>query len=165
MNPQLRFWKSFYELVFHGYLLQGHCQTAAATDRKVKAFLAITSTTSLGIWAVFKAYPELWAAIIVLTQIVSATSKYLHFGARLKASAACVHDFREIQNWAEAKWCEIIDGELTDAQINKARTELQGRTARMLKTHFPLDGLPVDENLNTAATDQAGLYLTTHYGG
>lgn len=163
-TPQLRFWNSLYELVFHSYLLQEHCQKAANIDRWVKAGLAITSTTSLGIWAVFKAYPEIWAAIIVTTQIVSATSKQLPFTARLKASSACVHEFREILNWAEAKWCEILDGELTDGQVNKARSDIQIRTAKVLKTHFPLDGLPRDEELNQRATDQAEQYLTTQYG-
>ena len=117
MLPQQRYWTTFYELVFHGYLLQEQCQRTADIDRKVKAGLAIASTASLGIWAVFKAYPELWAAIIVGTQIVSATSKYLPDSSRLKASSSCVHEYREIQNWAESIWCDIVDGEISDAQI------------------------------------------------
>lgn len=165
MNPQQRYWNSLYELIVHGYLLQAHCQAAGSIDRKVKAVLAITSSTSLGIWAVFKAYPLLWAGIIVATQIVTATSKFLPYTARLKAAGGCAHDFREIQNWAEAKWCEMVDGELTDAQINKARSELQSKTARALKSHFPLDGLPIKANLTELATEQAVLYLSTNYGG
>lgn len=164
MSPQDRFWKSLYELVFHGYLLQAHCQDAANTDRKFKVIVAITSSTSLGIWAVFKSYPMVWAAIIVCTQIVSATAKYLPYSARLKASGTCVHDFREIQNWAEMRWCEIIDGDLTDSQINKARAEIQAKTARALKLHFPLDGLPSNQHFNDLATENALLYMTTHFG-
>lgn len=164
LAPSNRYWNSFYELVVHGYLLQSHCQVAADIDRKVKAALAVTSTASLGIWAVFKVYPSLWAGIIVFTQIVSATSKYLPYSARLKASAACVHDYRDIQNWAEAKWCEIADGQLSEAQINKARIELQNKTARALKNHFPLDGLPKDEKLTDAATVEAQQYLSNHFG-
>ncbi len=164
MSPQNRYWNSLYELVFHGYLLQAHCQDAADTDRKLKAVVAITSSTSLGIWAVFKSYPMIWAAIIVVTQIVSATSKYLPYATRLKAAGACVHDFREIQNWAELRWCEIIDGILTDNQINKARAEIQTKTARALKLHFPLDGLPSKQAFNDLATENAESYMTTHYG-
>lgn len=63
MGPQDRYWSSLHELVFHGYLLHAHCQVAADTDRKFKAIVAITSSTSLGIWAVFKSYPLLWATI------------------------------------------------------------------------------------------------------
>lgn len=164
MNPQIRFWAALYELVFHGLLLHAHCQAAAKTDRNVIAILAVTSTASLGIWAVFKSNPQLWACIIVVTQIVSAISRYLPWSSRLKASAACVHDFREVQNWAEARWCEILDGELTDVQINKARVELQTKTAKAMKAHFPLDGLPVNKTLNDFATTQAEQYLATHYG-
>ncbi len=164
MSAQTRYWNSLYELVFHGYLLQAHCQDAADTDRKFKAVVAITSATSLGIWAVFKSYPLVWATIIVCTQIVSATSKYLPYAARLKASAASVHDFREIQNWAEMRWCEIIDGDLTDSQINKARSEIQSKTARAMKSHFPLDGLPPKKGFNDLATTQAQAYLINHFG-
>lgn len=164
MSPQNRFWNSLYELIFHGYLLQAHCQDAADTDRKLKAFVAITSSTSLGIWAVFKSYPSLWATIIVCTQIISATTKYIPYAGRLKAAGASVHDFREIQNWAEMRWTEIIDGELSDIQINKARAELQKRTALSLKAHFPLDGLPNNKSFNDLATAQAETYMMTHYG-
>ena len=99
MSAPTRFWNTFYELVAHGYLLQAHCTRAADIDRRVKIFLAVTSTTSLGIWAVFKVFPSFWAAIIVITQIVSATAKYLPYSSRLKASAGCSHDYRDIQNW------------------------------------------------------------------
>jgi hypothetical protein len=148
----------------HGYLLQAHSQRAAEVDRKVKIFLAVTSTTSLGIWAVFKVFPSLWAAIIVSTQIISATAKYLPYSARLKASAGCSHDYREIQNWAEGKWCDIVDGQLTEAQINKIRVELQTKTANAEKKHFPLEGLPSNAALSEAATTEAERYVTNHFG-
>ncbi len=164
MNPQQRYWNTLEELIFHGYVLQAHCQAAGSVDRKVKAFLAVASSTSLGIWAVFKAYPLLWAGIIVATQIVTATSKFLPYTGRLKAAGACAHDFREIQNWAESKWCEMVDGELTVPQINKARADLQAKTARALKTHFPLDGLPSRVKITELASELAKLYLMTNYG-
>lgn len=164
MSAPSRYWNSFYELVVHGYLLQAHCQRAADIDRKVKVCLAVTSSTSLGIWAVFKVYPSIWAAIIVATQIVSATAKYLPYSARLKASAGCAHDYRDIQNWAEAKWCDIADGQLTEQQINKLRVELQTKTANTERKHFPLEGLPRDAALAEAATVEAERYLANHFG-
>lgn len=164
MSAPSRYWNSFYELVVHGYLLQAHCQRAAEIERKVKVFLAVTSTTSLGIWAVFKVYPSVWAAIIVFTQVVSATAKYLPYSARLKASAGCAHDYRDIQNWAEAKWCDIADGQLTEQQINKLRVELQAKTANTERKHFPLEGLPRDAALTETATAEAERYLANHFG-
>ncbi|MBC3831468.1 hypothetical protein H8K33_08100 [Undibacterium amnicola] len=164
MTSPNRFWNAFYELVVHGYLLQMHCQRAAEVDRKVKIILAVASTSSLGIWAIFKVYPTLWAGIIVATQIVTATAKYLPYSSRLKASAACFHDYRDIQNWAEAKWCDIADGELTETQITKARVELQSKISKALKNHFPLDGLPKNKQLTEAATVEAEQYLSNHFG-
>lgn len=164
MTPANRFWNTMYELIYHGFLLELHCQRAAQVNSWVNGGLAVTSTTSLGIWAVFKAYPTLWALIIVLTQIVTAISKYFPYATRLKASGSCVHDYREIRNWAEARWCEILDGGLTDTQINKARVELQNRTAKSLKSHFPLGGLPLKPAFEVLATDQTLRYLATQYG-
>lgn len=164
MSAPNRYWNTFFELVVHGYLLQAHSQRAAGIDRKVKIALAVTSTTSLGIWAAFKVFPILWAAIIVFTQIVSAVAKYLPYSARLKAAAGCSHDYRDIQNWAEAKWCEIADGQLTEAQINKYRVELKTKTANVERKHFPLEGLPRDTALSETATTEAERYLTNHFG-
>lgn len=164
MSAPNRYWNTFFELVVHGYLLQAHTQRNADVDRKVKICLAVASTTSLGIWAVLKVFPTLWAAIIVFTQVVSATAKYLPYSARLKASAACAHDYRDIQNWAEAKWCEIVDGQLTEAQINKFRVELQTKTANVERKHFPLEGLPREAALSEAATTEAEQYLKNHFG-
>jgi hypothetical protein len=165
MAPANRFWNTMYEMIFHGYLLELHCQKSAQVNSWMQGGLAVTSTTSLGIWAVFKAYPGLWACIIVGTQIITAISKYFPYATRLKASAGCSHDFREIQNWAEARWCEILDGALTDSQINKARVELQTRTAKSLKLHFPLGGLPSNKSFEETATAQTEKYLATQYGG
>ncbi len=63
MTVPNRYWSALYEMVVHSYLLQAHCQRAANVDRRVKIILAVTSTASLGIWAVFKVYPGLWAGI------------------------------------------------------------------------------------------------------
>ena len=165
MSPQARFWSALYELVYDGYLLEAHCQRSASIERWLNAVLAVTSTTSLGIWAVFKSYPEVWAGIIVATQIVTATSKHAPFLKRVLASSACAHEYRQIQNWGEARWCEMVDGQLTDSQINAARIDLQTKTAKADKTHFPLGGLPEITQLSEKATTQAEQYLTLHYGG
>lgn len=164
VNPQQRFWSILYELVAHGYFLEAYCQRSANLERQTNAVLAIASGGSLGIWAVFKQYPLLWSAIIVLTQVVGATSKFLPFADRVRAASASTHDYRQIQNWAEAKWCDIADGELTEAEISKARVELQTRTAKVLKAHFPRGGLPDNRKLFDQAESRADQYLRHHYG-
>lgn len=133
-------------------------------DRRTNAILAITSTGSLGIWAVLKQYPMVWSAIIVTTQLVGATSKFLPFSARVRAASACAHEYRVHQNWAEAKWCEIADGLLTASEISKARVDLQTRIAKTLKSHFPLGGLPDNSALLDQAELRADQYLRHHYG-
>ncbi|MGT2453882.1 hypothetical protein ACU4GI_11520 [Cupriavidus basilensis] len=164
MNPQQRFWRALYELVSHAYFLEGYCQRSAVWERRTNVTLALTSTSSLGIWAVFKQYPLLWSGIIVGTQLVSATSKLLPFSSRVRAASACAHEYRLHLNWAEARWCEIADGLLTDAEISKARVDLQAKTAKSLKSHFPLGGLPDNPGLLEKAETRANQYLTHHYG-
>ena len=164
MNPQKRFWRSLYELVSHGYFLEAYCQRSALWERRTNTILAVTSTGSLGIWAVFKQFPLLWSGIIVVTHLIGATSKFLPFSARVRAASACAHEYRMHQNWAEAKWCEIADGMLTEAEISKARVDLQTRTAKTLKAHFPLGGLPENSVLLDQAEHRANQYLTHHYG-
>lgn len=163
MHPQQRFWRALYELVSHGYFLEAYSQRSALWERRANVALAVTSTSSLGIWAVFKQFPLVWSGIIVLTHIVSTTSKFLPFSSRVRAASACAHEYRLHQNWAEARWCEIADGLLIEAEISKARADLQAKIAKTLKTHFPLSGLPDNPVLLEKAEQRAAQYLTHHY--
>jgi len=164
MTPHQRFWRALYELVSHGYFLEGYSQRSALFERRTNVVLALTSTGSLGIWAVFKQYPLVWSGIIVATHIVGATSRFLPFSSRVRAASACGHEFRLHQNWAETKWCEIADGLLTEMEISKARVDLLARTAKTLKVHFPLGGLPDNEAVLAKAEQRADQYLRHHYG-
>lgn len=165
MASENRLWVALYELIFQGYLLEAHTRNAAELDRTFKAVIAITSTASLGIWAVFKVYPAVWAAVIVFTQIISATSKFLPYATRNKAAAGCRNEFQLIQAWAESKWLEVVDGKLTDGQITKLRTDLQKRALDAVHRHFPLDSLPENKKFVEYATNQAEQYMKLHFTG
>ena len=163
MSPAERYWKSMYELIVHGYLYEIHSQRSAKIDLVVKASLALTSTSSLGLWAALKAYPGIWASIIVVTQVITAVSKYFPFSKRLKACGTCSHSYNEIQIWAEAKWADIVDGELNNAQINKARTELKTKIAKAEKASFPFEGLPSNDKFMESAVELTHQYMDTHF--
>ncbi|AKC71216.1 hypothetical protein [Pandoraea oxalativorans] len=161
---QQRFWRALYELIVHGYFLDAYCQESIVKERRTNVVLAVASSASLGIWAIFKQFPLIWSGIIVATQIVSATSKFLPFSARVKSASACAHEYKSIQNWAERKWCEIADGLLTDVEISKARADLQERVSKALKAHFPHGGLPDNPQLLQKGEERAFQYLNHHYG-
>jgi len=162
--PQMRFWRALDEHVTHSYFLEAYCQLSAAWDRWGKAILAISSGGSLAIWAVFKEYPLLWSTIIVSTQVIGVTGKFLPYAARSRAASASVHEYRQHQIWAEEKWCQVLNGELTDAEINKFRAELQRRAAKTLEKHFPIGGLPKDDKLFKKAEALSYQYLNHHFG-
>jgi hypothetical protein len=159
-----RYWNALDELITHCYYLEAYCQRSIKHERVANVVLALAGTGSLGMWAVFKQYPHIWGGIIVLTQIISSVSGYLPFAARVKRASTAAHEYRSHQVWAEHVWCQIVEGELTVSEINKARLDLKTKTSSSLREHFPEGGLPAAPDLHGKAQEQSYIYLDANFG-
>ena len=73
MNVQERFWCEMYHLKGHTCYLELYLARTEKIDRAVNIAIAITSTSSLGMWAFFKQFDKLWAGLIVMSQLVAMT--------------------------------------------------------------------------------------------
>lgn len=165
MNAQERFWREMYQLKVHACYLELYLAETEKIDRVINFCIAITSTGSLGIWAFLKQYDKFWAAIIVLSQIVTVGKTFLPYRVRLKALGSCVHEYEEHMVWAEGKWFDVGDGNLTERDIAGLRAELQKRTLKTMKQCFPTSSLPDNPALLTKATARADAYFNSFYGG
>lgn len=165
MNAQERFWTEMYYLKVHACYLELYLAKTENIDRMVNFGIAITSTGSLGIWAFLKEYDKVWAALIVLSQVVAVGKSFLPYRLRVKSLASCVHEYEEHMVWAEGKWFDVAEGNLTEREIVALRTELQKRTLRTIKQCFPSSALPDNLTLLRKATARADTYFESFYGG
>lgn len=160
---QERFWKELYQLKLHINYVEMHLCEAEKRDRCIKIFMALASSASIGAWVIWKDLSILWAAIIALSQVISAISPHLPFKERLKSYSAVLHELEEVFIQAESKWPEIASGKLNEEEINKARTTVRLQKHKILKKHLPSNVVPDDKDKAEKAETLALTYFSTFY--
>lgn len=160
---QERYWKELFQLKFHIYYVESHIHNAKKYDQRINIFMAATSSTSIGLWAIWKEWSFLWAMIIALSQVVAAIRPHLPFKTRLKIYSSMLREFEELFILAEAEWHEISLGKLVENDINKARTNLQMQKNKILKKHSPSSMIPDDTEMAEKAEKLALSYFQMFY--
>lgn len=162
---QEHYWKEFYRLKVHVVYLELQLGRTETIDRWLKIFLAITSSAGIGAWAVWKELAALWAVMIAGSQVVNAVRQYLPYKERLRCIAGLVNELEELLLTVEAKWLDIANGDLTDAETRKALSNLRTLRQRAFKKHFPDKVLPNDPGLFAQAEEMSGIYFQNFYSG
>lgn len=160
---QEHYWKEFYRLKVHVIYLELQLGRTESIDRGLKIFLAVTSSASIGAWAIWKELTVLWALLIAGSQVINAVRQYLPYKERLRCISDLINELEELVLTVEAKWLDISNGDLTDEEIRKALANLRTLRQRALKKHFPDKVLPQDDGLFGQAEDKAQTYFQTFY--
>lgn len=160
---QERFWKELYQLKLHLNYVEMHLSESEKNDRNIKIFMALASSASIGAWVIWKELSILWAAIIALSQVISAISPHLPFKERLKSYSAILHELEEVFIQAESRWPDIASGRLSEDEINKARTAVRLQKHKILKKHLSSNVIPDDKDKAEKAEALALDYFSTFY--
>jgi len=160
---QERYWKELYLLKVHINYVESHLLDAELCDRRIKIFMAVISSSSIGAWAIWREFSLFWAAIIAISQVIAAISPHLHFKERLKTYSSILHELEEIFIQTEAKWHDIALGKYTEDEINKARTNLRLQKQKLLKKYLSTSVIPDDLGKTEKAESLALEYFSTFY--
>lgn len=160
---QERYWIELYQLKVHINYVEAHICDAERKDRVIKIIMAITSSASIGAWAIWREFAFIWAAIIAFSQVIAAISPHLPFKERLKTYCSLLHELEELFIQSEAKWHDIASGKLEEEEINKARTALRLQKQKLLKKHLPSNVIPTDNKKADKAEELALRYFSTFY--
>jgi hypothetical protein len=159
------YWKEFYRLKVHVLYLELQLGRTETIDRNLKIFLAITSSVSIGGWAIWKEWAGFWAVLIAGSQVINAIRQYLPYKDRLKCISGLINELEELVLTVEAKWLDIASGDLTDIETRKALTNMRTMRQRAFKKHFPDKVLPDDDGLFAQAETKAQAYFQNFYRG
>lgn len=160
---QERYWKELYQLKVHINYVEAHIHDAEMYDRRIKIFMAVASSASIGAWAIWKDLSFIWATIIAVSQVIAAISPHLPYKERLKTYSSMLHELEEVFIQAEAKWHDIAAGKHDENEINKARTNLCLQKHKLLKKHLPSSVIPNDTAKAEKAEELALNYFSTFY--
>lgn len=161
---QEHFWKEFFRLKVHVNYLELHLGRTENIDRALKIFLAITSTGSIGAWAIWKEGAFIWGMLIATSQVLNAIRQFLPYKDRLRAISGLLNDMDELVLYAEMKWLDVASGKLSEDEIRKALTDVRTRRLKAFKKHFSSSIIPENNIFFNEAENKAIAYFDNFYG-
>ncbi len=88
MDVQRRYWQELSDLKRDARYIDLYHARTERTDRWLSILAAVTSSASIGAWAVWQHLGPAWAFIIAASQVLSAVKEHLPYSKRLKALGA-----------------------------------------------------------------------------
>jgi hypothetical protein len=160
---QQHYWKEFYRLKAHLNYVELMLAKTESIDRSIKIFSAVTSSTSIGAWVIWKNYAFVWGLLIAVSQVLNAIRHFLPYKDRLRSYSGLLNELEEISLGVESRWLEIANGECSTASIRKALADLRMRRYRAFKKHLPLTTIPENGPLFEQAEEKALAYFENFY--
>lgn len=164
MDMKQRYWRLFVELSAHSCYIDLYHEKTERIDWWINALLAVSSSTSIGGWAIFREYAFVWGAIIATSQVVGALKELLPFKKRLRALSGLSHDLARLLILAEDGWFDVSRDRLDDAQIQKKMSSINTQVVDLKRRHFDGQSLPRDAKLLYRAEQAAASHFERRYG-
>jgi hypothetical protein len=160
---QQHYWKEFYRLKVHINYIELMLAKTESTDRGIKIFTAITSSSSIGAWIIWKDYAFIWGVLIAASQVLNAIRQYLPYKERLRSYSGLLNELEEIFLGVESRWLEIANGDCSLASISKALSDLRLRRYKAFKKHLPNTTIPEEREVTNKAEEKALAYFNNFY--
>lgn len=160
---QQKYWNQLKELKVHVYYVQHYAVKQSRNDQYINMFLAVTSSSSIAAWALWKEYQFIWALIIAISQVVTAIKPLLPYKKRLMALNKLGDALSLIALRAERDWYFVAEGKWTEEQIHTKWSELKEDS--LASENKCLGGLtlPKDTSSLSLAERDADAYLKSTY--
>lgn len=76
------------------FYLDIYAEDSYKWDRRINIYGAIASSSSIAAWTIWRSWSFIWAAIIAISQVLTAIKQYLPFGRRLKYLQPFIEDMK-----------------------------------------------------------------------
>lgn len=127
--------------------------------------MAVTSSTSIGLWVVWKEHAMVWAAIIAGSQVVTAVRPFLPYKQRVTVIAEFTDAIQSIALESEKHWYQVAEGIWTEQEIHDKYIELATKVQKAEQKCLRSVLLPLKRKLLALAEVEADKYLRAHYFG
>lgn len=128
------------------------------------ALRAIASSSAIGAWALWQAYPMIWGGIIVASQVADALRDVFPFTIRHKAANDLVASFDLLLIEALYEAEGVYAGQYNDEEITERRRKLMRLRHETEIKHFPTGPLPERKDLLALADEAAITYFDSIFG-
>jgi hypothetical protein len=164
LGIQQRYWTEVVQLKAQAYYLDAYYLDSERKDGALKIFLAITSSSSIGAWIIWRHLGFVWAAVVACSLVGNAIRQYLPWEKRAAAVRDLGREIADILLLAEKRWYAVATGQLTESEIHEATMELKRRRNDAEYRHLTGHPLPDNAGHQKDAEERTVTYFQTHYG-
>lgn len=164
-NMKQSFWNMLMNKRYALFYLERHFRRSVKLDRMISIFLAITASSAIGSWVIWKELSLLWAVIVAASQVVTVINAYLPYKKRIKQINDLKNRLTPIYLEIESKWFDVNWGKLDDKEINKLHYDLAKKWEAAEAEFFADDSLPEDEKFMQEADELCEKYVKDVLGG
>ena len=127
------------------FYLDIYAEDSYKWDRRINIYGAIASSSSIAAWTIWRNWSFIWAAIIAISQVLTAIKQYLPFGRRLKYLQPFIEDMKLLYLKMEYDWYKVAAGELSETEINgllySYKKEYSGIESKYLKEEILVENV------------------------
>ena len=163
MNYQGIYWDNLVQLRAGVYYLQAYQTHSEKWNTRIQVLLAITSSSSIGGWAIWDEYGMIWGFLIAASQVANIVKGFLPFSERAKNIGSLNIDLEKLALDAESKWFSVFEGKLTDEDIFDLVTDLKRRKLEASHKHFKDQALPIKSKFETEAAERTQAYIESYF--
>ncbi len=160
---QERYWNKMADKRYQLIYINEYYDQCIRIERMINVFLAITSSGAIAAWAVWTKFPVMWAAIIAISQVITAIKPYLPYEKRIDGLFDIIKQYSVICNEIEAKWFYVSKGLLTEEQINEQNTNFEKRWTEVETKSLKGDSIPADNKLAEISEEKKNTYFEINF--
>jgi len=144
------------------YVLE-YIQRDEAWNWRINVFLALTSSVSIGGWAIWQELKLVWAILIALSQVVTAVKPLLTFEKRLKFLYPLRRELELIYLEMEKDWYDVSMGCLTEQEIHEKNCEFRRKIEEATYGNLKTTSIPTNNRFLRKAKSKTEIYFENNF--
>lgn len=157
-----KIWALLCNMKFKAYYLDFIVTRFQKYDRNINIFLAITSSTSIAAWAIWKDYEMIWAIIIAGSQVITAIKPFFPFNKYVKELNLKSTRLHNVNVDIEKLWDNYSNGEISNSKASTLYYSIVKDCNEILKFNDE-SVFGQSKSIEQKANDCTKNYLETYY--
>lgn len=124
---QNKYWDELCQLRFDLFYINECIDISRKYDNFINIFTAITSSSSIGAWVIWRSLSFVWSCVIAVSQVINATKIYLPYSKRIRLLNEQYFELDKLFNDCDYLWFKIANGDFTEEGINDKLRDFRNR--------------------------------------
>ncbi|WP_263357464.1 hypothetical protein [Acidicapsa ligni] len=161
-SAQEHYWKEFQRLKYCACYTRRYRDHLAWWETRIAIVRAITSSSSIAGWVIWRQIAFVWALLIAATQVVDALQNVLPFQKRRESLSGWCNELDLIFVMSQRDWEATYAGRMTEERIVELTHQLR-LDMQHLEMKFMPQGLPPVQKLVIVAELDMVLFFEARY--